>query len=91
MDKGTLVQVTAEGRQGTLLTPSSRGFAAPTVAKGDRGEYAGPHPTLPDWHLIQFEIDGETLYCPLPEDAFAEWRPNPRSDPGTNSLAALLP
>lgn len=91
MDKGTLVQVTADGTMGTIATIDSVRFADELVRKGDRGEYWGRHPQLVGWHLLQFEIEGETRFCPLPDDAFVEWRPNPKSDPGTNSLASLLP
>ena len=91
MKQGTLIQVTAEGQQGTLEGVGFSRFAKETVTKGDRGEYWGTHPELPGWHMIAFEINGETRYCPLAEGAFAEWHPNRKSDAGTDSLASLLP
>lgn len=62
--EGTPVRITADnlGLVHDLTDPKYDG----SVGKGDIGTYVGPHPNqdrLAGWHVISFEVDGETLLC----------------------------
>lgn len=73
MKEGTKVRFTSN--QLGLMTNVMNHYFEPEVAnKGDEGTYLRPHPTIPDWHVIQVKVDGrsEDFFAPVHESMFEE-------------------